>query len=163
MKPILRPAGPDDQEFLFQLYFSTREAEFASLGWQRGQLDALLRMQFLSQQRWYETAFPAAEHRIVMLDDAPVGRIMVHRGADAATLVDIALLPQHRGQGIGNTLIQELIDQCTRERRSLRLQVLKTNPAARLYARLGFVRTGEDGMYLQMERPAGQPPPGARP
>ncbi len=153
MEASLRPTQDRDQEFLFQLYATTREAEFAALGWDRAQLHALLRMQFLSQQRWYETAFPSAEHRIVILDDAPVGRIMVHRGADAATLVDIALLPQHRGQGIGNRLIQDLIEQCARQGLPLRLQVLKTNPAARLYARLGFVKTGEDGMYVQMERP----------
>jgi len=31
------------------------------------------------------------------------------------------------------------------------LQVLKTNRAARLYARLGFAPTGDNGLYLKME------------
>jgi hypothetical protein len=37
----------------------------------------------------------------------------------------------------------------------LRLQVLKTNPALSLYRRLGFATTGEDQMYIQMERQPG--------
>jgi ribosomal protein S18 acetylase RimI-like enzyme len=35
----------------------------------------------------------------------------------------------------------------------VKLQVLKKNPAARLYERLGFVKTGEDDMYFHMEKP----------
>ena len=147
-----RPVHPGDQEFLFQLYATTREAEFASLGWDRAQLEAFLRMQFSAQQRWYETAYASAEQRIVMLGEAPIGRIIVHRGPDAVTLVDISLLPEHRGRGIGSGLIRDLIAQCNQANMPLRLQVLKTNPAAQLYARLGFVKTGDDGLYLQMAR-----------
>jgi GNAT superfamily N-acetyltransferase len=152
-KPALRPASPDDQDFLFQLYASTREAEFAALGWDKAQLEPLLRMQFSAQQRWYETAYAQAEQQIVMLGEAPIGRIMVHRTADATTLVDISLLPAHRGGGIGGGLIRDWIARCNLEKIPLCLQVLKTNPAARLYHRLGFVKTGEDGMYIQMKKP----------
>lgn len=155
MAVSLRPAHPKDQEFLFRLYATTREEEFAALGWDRAQLGALLRMQFSAQSRWYETAYASAEQSIVMSDGQPVGRIMVHRGADAATLVDISLLPEHRGRGIGAKLIHGLIEQCGRDRIPLRLQVLKTNPAAQLYKRLGFVTTGEDGVYLRMEKQPG--------
>ena len=148
----LRPAHPKDQDFLFQLYASTRQAEFAALGWDSAQLEPLLRMQFSAQQRWYETAYGQAEQQIVMLGEAPIGRIIVHRAADATTLVDISLLPAHRGGGIGGGLIRDLIAECSQARVRLRLQVLKTNPAAHLYQRLGFIKTGEDGMYVQMEK-----------
>jgi ribosomal protein S18 acetylase RimI-like enzyme len=152
VKPALRPSSADDQDFLFQLYTSTRQAEFAALGWAGAQLEPLLRMQFSAQQRWYETAYAQAEEQIVMLGEAPVGRIIVHRAADATTLVDISLLPAHRGGGIGGGLIRDLIAECSQKKVRLRLQVLKTNPAAHLYERLGFVRTGEDGMHFQMEK-----------
>jgi GNAT superfamily N-acetyltransferase len=152
VKPTLRPSGPDDLDFLFQLYASTRQAEFAALGWDRAQMEPLLRMQFSAQQHWYETAYAHKEQQIVMLGDAPIGRIILDRAADAATLVDISLLPAYRGQGIGGGLIRDLIACCRRQKVRLRLQVLKTNPAARLYERLGFVRSGEDGMYWQMEK-----------
>jgi ribosomal protein S18 acetylase RimI-like enzyme len=148
----LRPAHPKDQDFLFELYASTRQDEFAALGWDSAQLEPLLRMQFASQQRWYETAYARAEQQIVMLGEAPIGRIIVQRAGDAATLVDISLLPAHRGSGIGGGLIRDLIAECGQAKVRLCLQVLKTNPAAHLYERLGFVQTGEEGMYIQMEK-----------
>jgi ribosomal protein S18 acetylase RimI-like enzyme len=152
MQPLLRPSSSDDQDFLFQLYASTRQAEFAALGWDSAQLEPLLRMQFASQQRWYETAYAQAEQQIVMLGETPIGRIIVQRAANANTLVDISLLPAYRGGGIGGGLIRDLIAECSRAKVHLRLQVLKTNPAAHLYERLGFVKTGEEGMYVQMEK-----------
>jgi ribosomal protein S18 acetylase RimI-like enzyme len=188
-----RHSLPEDKDFLFRLYSSTRLQEISAFGWDDIQKQAFLTIQFNAQQRWYETAYPRAEQRIVTLDGQPVGRMIVDRGgnkagsnagtsndaaavagavankggaaadqasagadtargsANAAVLVDISLLPEHRGRGLGTLLLRELMEECRRERQSLRLQVLRTNPAQRLYERLGFRRTGEDQVYLQME------------
>jgi ribosomal protein S18 acetylase RimI-like enzyme len=148
----LRPFRPQDQDFLFRLYAGTRMHEIAGLGWPQAQQEAFFRMQFNAQQRWYESAYGGSEHRIVERDGEPIGRLLVLRETGAALLVDISLLPEHRGQGIGGALVQELIEQCARDRAILKLQVLKTNPALRLYERMGLRRIGEDQMYIQMER-----------
>ncbi|HMC32156.1 MAG TPA: GNAT family N-acetyltransferase [Candidatus Angelobacter sp.] len=152
MNISLRPYRADDDAFLFQLYASTRLPEIAPFGWPPAQQEAFLRMQFDARQRWYAMSYQQAEHHIIEQDGAAVGRMMVFRQPAAAVLVDIALLPEQRGRGIGGGLIQTLIEQCDRAKLPLRLQVLRTNPAQRLYERLGFVRTGEDQIYLQMER-----------
>jgi ribosomal protein S18 acetylase RimI-like enzyme len=149
----LRSLLPGDHEFLFQLYASTREQEFSALGWSAAQLETFLQMQFAAQQRWYTTAYPGAEHQIVLLDAAPIGRMIVHTGENATTLVDISLLPAHRNRGIGRVLLRDLLERCGAARTKVKLQVLKQNPAARLYERLGFVKTGEDDMYFHMEKP----------
>jgi len=148
----LRPYRADDQEFLYKLYASTRIHEIAGFGWPAAQQEMFLRMQFDAQRRSYESAYAQAEHQIIEQDGQPIGRLMVLRKEDSTLLVDIALLAGHRGLGIGGELLRELIRECSRDRVSLRLQVLKTNPALRLYERLGFTRTGEDQMYIQMER-----------
>ena len=148
----LRTCRPGDQDFLFTLYASTRRHEIAPLGWPEAQQEAFLRMQFTAQQRSYELAYAQSEHHIVELDGQPIGRLMVLREKDAVLLVDISLLAEHRGHGVGGELLRELIQQCVRAGSTLKLQVLKTNPALRLYQRLGFTRTGEDQMYIQMER-----------
>jgi ribosomal protein S18 acetylase RimI-like enzyme len=148
----LRPYRADDQEFLFKLYASTRMHEIAGFGWPAAQQEMFLRMQFDVQRRSYEAAYPEAEHQIIERDEQPIGRMIVFRKEDSMLLVDIALLTEHRGLGIGGQLIRELIQQCSRDRVPLHLQVLKANPALRLYERLGFTRTGEDQMYIQMER-----------
>ena len=110
-------------------------------------------MQFTAQQRSYSMSYAQAEHQIIEQDGIPIGRIMVWRQPPAAVLIDIALLPEHRGRGIGGQLIRQLIQECSRQRLPLRLQVLRGNPALRLYERLGFVPTEEDQMYIHMERP----------
>ncbi len=148
----LRPFRADDQDFLFKLYASTRQQEVSAWGWSVAQQEAFLRMQFNAQQRSYEMAYEGAEHQIVVLDGATIGRIMVLREPEAALLVDISLLPEYRGHGIGGGLIRNLIEQCDKDKVAVRLQVLKTNPAARLYERLGFRKTGEDELYFQMEK-----------
>jgi ribosomal protein S18 acetylase RimI-like enzyme len=148
----LRPYRTDDQEFLFKLYASTRMHEIAGFGWPAAQQEMFLRMQFDAQRRSYEAAYPEAEHQIIERDEQPIGRMMVFRKEDSMLLVDIALLTEHRGLGIGGQLIRDLAQQCSRDRVPLGLQVLKANPALRLYERLGFTRTGEDQMYIQMER-----------
>ena len=144
--------SPEHQEFLFRLYASTRQQEFASLGWPPAQLEVFLRMQFNNQQRWYETAYPDAEHRIILCDGEPIGRILVNRTPESLLLVDIALLPEHQNRGIGAQYLRELNEESEKTGVPVRLQVLKTNPAQHLYERLGFVKTGEDELYLQMER-----------
>ena len=152
MNLTLCPFLAEHQEFLYRLYAGTRQQEFAGLGWPPAQLEVFLRMQFNHQQRWYETAYPEAEHRIILCDGEPIGRILVNRAPESLLLVDIALLPEHQNRGIGAKYLRELNEESDKSGLPVRLQVLKNNPAQRLYERLGFVKTGEDELYLQMER-----------
>jgi ribosomal protein S18 acetylase RimI-like enzyme len=151
MKPELRPLLAEDGDFLFRLYASTRADEVAAFGWPAPQQEAFLRMQFNMQRRWYETAYSQAEHTIIELEDQPVGRMIVLRGQNSWQLIDISLLPEYRGRGIGGELIRALIHECAETGAVLQLQVLRNNPAIRLYNRLGFTSTAEDQIYIQME------------
>ena len=151
MKPQLRPLLPEDGDFIFWLYASTRVEELRGLGWTAVQQEAFLRMQFNAQQQWYAATYSRAESQIVEKDHQPIGRMVVQREAGTWRLLDISLLPEHRGQGIGGELIRALVQQCVESGAALHLQVLNTNPAQWLYARLGFIKTGEDQIYTQME------------
>lgn len=155
MQTQSRPAVPADNDFLAQLYASTRAHEIAALGWPVAQQQAFLSMQFSAQQRWYSAAYPSAEHQIIEMDKQRIGRMIVLREPEHWQLIDISLLPEYRSQGIGGELIRALLADCAGCGAVLRLQVLRTNPALRLYQRLGFITTGEDQIYLRMEsRPA---------
>jgi ribosomal protein S18 acetylase RimI-like enzyme len=150
-KLSLRPVTHADEAFLYRLYASTRQEEITTWGWSAAQQDAFLRMQFLAQNRSYAADYADAEHVVILADDAPVGRMIVHRTEQATQLVDIAILPQNRNHGIGTKLIGHLITECKTSRKPLRLSVAKGNPAVHLYARLGFTVTADDEVYLQME------------
>jgi ribosomal protein S18 acetylase RimI-like enzyme len=147
-----RPAKPEDQEFLFELYCSTRREEVAAWGWDTSQQDAFLRMQFRAQQVSYRATMPRAVDRIVLVDGNPAGRILVDTRELEIVLADIALLLKYRGRGIGTRLIDELLRAGIRANRPVTLSVSRANLAAiRLYERLGFLAVDESELYLQME------------
>lgn len=147
----LRETATDDEPFLFRVYASTREEEMAAWGWSPAQQDMFLRMQFRAWQQGLLADASATEDRIIIRDGQPIGRIVVIHAVGEITLADIALLPEHRGTGIGSTLIQELQGEAARDRLPLRLHVAHDNRAARLYHRLGFVAIGDTGVHIKME------------
>ncbi|MOA09970.1 Acetyltransferase (GNAT) family protein [compost metagenome] len=65
-------------------------------------------------------------------------------------IVDITVYSSFRGQGIGTGVITFLQGLCDKERAAIALRVVKTNPALRLYARLGFQAADESDLDMQM-------------
>jgi ribosomal protein S18 acetylase RimI-like enzyme len=147
----LRPAAREDYNFLVRLYTSTRIDEFAAIPWSDEQRETFMRMQFDVQSRGYEGRYPDATHQLILWNGEPVGRIIVSRAQDELSLVDIAILPEFRSKGIGGGLIRDLQSEALKNSKPLRLEVFHTNPAQRLYFRLGFRQTGTNSLYLQME------------
>jgi len=146
----VRPEQPADAAFLFELYASTRQEELDAWGWPPEMRGAFLALQFKASQG-YHTAFPDAEFQIVMLDGANAGRLIIHRTREELQLVDIALLARYRNAGIGAALLQRIFGEAAATRKPLRLQVLKGNRAGRFYERLGFAKTGETEMHVELE------------
>ena len=145
----IRPATRDDEDFLLHLFAGTRP-EFDLLDLPENQKQALMSMQFKAQRQQYDASYPEAESGIILRDEHPIGRMLVDRTAPEITLIDIALLPEHRNAGIGTDLIQGLLAEATGARKPVRLHVLKSNRALRLYERLGFSRVGDQPMYFEM-------------
>ncbi len=148
---ILKYAAPEDEAFIYRLYVSTRQDEFAPLGWPEAQLDDLLRMQYEAQKASYRGQFPLANHQIIIHEHAPTGRIITDISDHAVRLVDISLLPEYRGQGFGAKLLKMVQCQAAGQGLPVKLHVLSGNPAQRLYARCGFYVTGEVAPYIAMQ------------
>ncbi len=146
----LRPANADDAALLLRIFAAAREREMALTGWDAAQQDAFVRMQFGAQDRAYRQQFPRAQHAVVQVDGADVGRLLVDRGDAETCLVDIALLPEHRGRGLGSALLQSLLDEAAASGRRVSLHVANDNAAASLYRRLGFVAVEDCGMHTLM-------------
>lgn len=66
--------------------------------------------------------------------------------------LSIALLPTHRGKGIGTALLSALLVTAQTRCRAVCLSVSLDNPAARLYQRLGFEVVSRDATSLIMRR-----------
>jgi GNAT superfamily N-acetyltransferase len=146
----LRPEQPGDEVFLAEVYASTRQEEIDLTNWDAATRAAFLDMQFKAMRNGYRTMFPRAQFSIILLDEAPVGRIVVDRAAAEIRVVDIALLPVYCGRGIGTKLMREVMDEAAQSAKPVRLCVFQGTRAIRFYLRLGF-SPGEPGVYQTME------------
>jgi len=147
----LRPATFDDEDFLLEVYKSSRGDDLRELGWSEDRIREFLRMQYEAQQRFFDSEYSQANNQIILLEDRPVGRMFVDRREHEIRCLDVALLPEYRNAGMGTFLLRQLQDEARRASKPLRLQIIRFNRAVNLFERLGFMRTSETGMHFQME------------
>ncbi|WP_036139877.1 GNAT family N-acetyltransferase [Luteibacter sp. 9135] len=144
----LRACNDRDLAFLRTLYRQTRDDELAITGWPEETRAAFADQQFGMQHMHFVRHFPDAYFFLLQRDGRDIGRYYLDVSGAAWHVVDIALLADVRGQGIGTALLQ-----ATRAiAPAVTLSVAVNNPAAmRLYTRLGFVDEGEaGGMHRRM-------------
>ena len=146
----LRPITPEDDSFLAALYGSTRLEELAVTGWSDEEKAVFCRRQFEAQTAHYTEHYPGALLQIIERAGVPLGRLYVARWEREIRIMDVALLPEHRGSGIGTKLLRELQDEARLAGKTLSIHVERFNPALRLYERLGFKMTEDKGVYLLM-------------
>ena len=152
----LRPALPDDDPFLFEVYASSRGDDLVTMGWEPEPIRAFLETQYSAHKVFTKNDYPHTDDSIIMLGDERIGRIVVLRSDREIRLVDIALLPQYRNAGLGTHLVRELMTEAAKLGLPFRLQLIRSNPAVALFEQLGLVRTGETGSHYQMEWKAQQ-------
>jgi len=150
----LRSEEPGEREFLVLLIASTREEELLLTGWTSEQKAAFYVQQFHAQTMHYERFYPGLARNIVLVDGIPAGRLYLFRNATDLRIVDISLLPQQRGRGLGTALIHSVFDHADSNGLSVSLHVGIFNPARQLYERLGFQQAEDDGVYILMRRAA---------
>jgi ribosomal protein S18 acetylase RimI-like enzyme len=148
----LRPITPDDMDLLYHIYASTREAELAQVDWSAEQRAAFLQMQFDAQHRYYQENYPGAQFQAIVLHGQGVGRLYLDRRAAEIRIVDIALVPEARGRGVGSALLCAILAEGERDGLPVTIHVECFNPALRLYERLGFRKVEDKGVYYFLEK-----------
>ena len=94
------------------------------------------------QEQHYEREFPLAERSLIMVGRERAGRLIIDRRGDEIHIVDISILPEHRGRGVGSALIEERAGRGRIER--------PAGPAAR-----GVVESGPAALRAPRVRPVG--------
>ena len=149
----LRLATAVDEPLLRAVYASTRAEELALTDWSDEQKAAFCDQQFTAQDAHYRAHYPTAEFLIIEVNGVPVGRLYVDRWAREIRIMDIALLPEHRGHGVGARLLRELQTEACAAGKTLTIHVEKFNPAMRLYLRLAHRwRWLSSGQYEHVSR-----------
>ena len=138
----LRPAVQEDYKFLYNLNCSTMRAYVEAIwGWD----DAW-------QQRHFQENFKPELSPIIMLHSQDVGLLSVQQDGTGVFIRSILILPEYQNKGIGNCIISRVIEQAEKQGYPVTLQVLKINPARRLYEKLGFIIEGETETHFKMRR-----------
>lgn len=144
----LRPALPEDSDFLYRLFAAGRAEDMASWGWTAEQQEHLVRLQFQSQSHTYRTEYPQATDEIVELDGQPVGRLYLDRRPTEILIVDIAVLPEFQRRGVATSLLRIPVAEVAGTGRRVLAHTAPGNTRVqRLNERLGFKRIGQNGPY----------------
>ena len=152
----LRPATDGDVALLAELFRASRP-ELAQLPLPEDQVDAMVALQWRAQRSGHRSSIPDAADWVMEVDGAPVGRVLVDPGPPV-TIVDLAVLPPHRGAGVAAAALRVVLADADADRVPVRLRVRWDSPAQRLYARLGFVVADDEGTHLLMVREPGPGP-----
>jgi ribosomal protein S18 acetylase RimI-like enzyme len=147
----LRPITREDDAFLARVYASSRAEELAITDWSEEQKGDFCRRQFDAQSAYYAANYQDASFQIIERDGMPIGRLYVARWEKEIRIVDITLLPEFRGSGIGTKLLRDLQEEARTAGKSLTIHVERFNRALTLYQRLGFRQVEDKGVYLLME------------
>ncbi|MGN6518460.1 MAG: GNAT family N-acetyltransferase [Dokdonella sp.] len=149
----LRELRADDDALLYRIYAGTRIEELGPLGWSEEQIESFLRMQHTAQHTDYWRNYDTSRFHVVTCEGQDVGRLYVERRPGSLDIIDIALLPEHRGRGIGSRLLQALAREADADALTMHIHVEHANPAQHLYLRHGFEFIGDAGpIYRLMER-----------
>jgi ribosomal protein S18 acetylase RimI-like enzyme len=158
LRPIQkRPIKSEDHPFLYEVFCSTRpdvmEAQLSP-----DEMERFLRMQFQAQHNYYQEAFPDAQYCVLVGGDdrEAIGRLYVDHRANEVKILDIALLPKYRCQGIGSAIVQEVLEQAHADGKPVRIHVELNGREIQFYERLGFVKIGEIPSHQLMESVSNQ-------
>jgi ribosomal protein S18 acetylase RimI-like enzyme len=139
MPIALRPAVSADFEYCKRLYFEGMSRIMDELNLDR-----------VAQAESFERQWVPAEVRIITVDGSDVGWLQSTVREDGLFIAQLFVDSPFQGRGIGTEVMNRLIHD--HADRALLLEVVKINPAVRLYERLGFQITHEDGPKFRMTR-----------
>jgi GNAT superfamily N-acetyltransferase len=136
-----RQALEQDFDYCKRLYFGEMEWIIEELHLDRAAQAASF------QQQWDPT-----QVRIIAFDGSDVGWLQTVTQEDEVFVAQMFVDRPFQRRGIGTEVMKHLIGEAAHVNQAMRLNVVKINPAMRLYKRLGFQVIGEDDRKFYMKR-----------
>ncbi len=139
MKISFRPIANKDFEFLWRLHNAAlKDYITQTWGWDEDW-----------QKQNFAKIFKPEKAKIIVFEEKDVGYWEVSEKETETVLISIRLLPKYQRRGIGTKIIKDLLNA---SQKPVRLQVLKVNPAKKLYERLGFEIFDETDTHFLMKK-----------
>ncbi|MEP7157116.1 MAG: GNAT family N-acetyltransferase, partial [Betaproteobacteria bacterium] len=134
-----RPATEADLPFLFALRMESMDPHIAAAG-----------IPLTSAQHMERVRDKLDSAEVLVVDDAPAGMIKIDREGAYWHIMQLQVVPALHRSGVGSEILRQVIAAARQAQAQLTLGVLKVNPVQRLYARLGFVVSGESALEYEM-------------
>lgn len=135
---VLRAETEGDQRLLWDLFAADR-------------VPLLLGIQYAGRHAQWSVQWPHAEGYVIEVDHVPVGRVLLNRTEALWWVVDIAVLPHRRGEGIAGVVLADLVRQAEMIGARLGLKVDRDSPARSLFERHGLKVVGQDEEQAVMQ------------
>ena len=140
MPVVLRPALHQDFDYCRRLYF-------AEMRW----IIEKLLLDEAAQEIGFQKQWDPTQVRIIKLDGVDIGWLQTIAQDDTLFVAQMFVDRPFQRRGIGTQVIKRLIGEGAQRHQTVRLNVVKINPARRLYERLGFEVTHEDDRKFYMK------------
>ncbi len=145
---LWREADSHDDAFMRTLWARTHGEQFSVLPPELGA--RLCTQQYEAQLAHYEQSYPDMTVHVLRWKGLDAGRLMLLDRQDAVDVLDLAILPEHQGQGLGSRVLRRIKDHAGP--RVVKLAVEKNRPRAQeLYERLGFEAASDSNTHVFME------------
>lgn len=96
---------------------------------------------------------PEVTQIILDADRKAIGLLITTESTESVYIRSILIHQASQGQGIGSTIIADIIERCRLAEKRIELQVYKVNQRAKsLYERLGFTVVGQTDTHYQMNQ-----------
>ena len=138
-KLYFKKAEKTDIDYLFWLRSKTMSNHMSNSGVEVTEKEQLDRINYN-----FEDA------KIIYFDDEKIGLLKTTEKEFEIEVVQIQLDPKYHGKGLGNKIMQSIIEQAKAKNKTIFLSVLKANPAKKLYDRLGFLTEKETENSFEM-------------
>ena len=145
----LRPVSEADRDFLLRVYADARRDELERTNWPDEQKRLFVEHQFDAQTRHYREVYPASKHLIINWNDEPVGRLFISSDPEEIAILDVTVLEEYRGRGIGTRIIESLTSDAAASQQRVRIYVEFFNPSGAFFQRRGFEPAEQDGIYIK--------------
>jgi len=110
------------------------------------------------QDAIFDKNWANAEHKILLCEGVPCGYVSVEKLPDYTHVRELVVHSDHQRRGIGTTFLRQVIKEARSRGVSVKLGVLRKNPARYFYRKLGFKEFDWTDTHFMMERSADTPP-----
>ena len=136
----LRPANDGDFDWMLELRRVTMNPHIEAMG--KRPIEEINHDAVLTD---YDCA------QVISIGDEDVGMVKLVTRNSPWHLRQIQIVPRLQGQGIGGIVLADILDRARTASTPVVLNVLKVNPAKRLYERYGFEVVDESEQAFKME------------